>query len=303
MEKNLNDKKVSNFLDNLKPKEIAENQTIKEQFIKTLVKIHRIDEPEAESIYDREALYYKKALLANNYLQNCTNISLYSAFLEIAITGLSIQPGSKSEAYLESRGANSGIKDEKGDIIWINSATLQVTAYGELNMRIRSGQIVRMSNPIVLYDGDTFQPHTNERGELVISYKPAIPRRSNKIIGCYVAIYLPNNGLDFKWLLQEDIDRLSKASIPKTGSSDKKKPSALYSSNGGQIDAGFLEAKTIKHAMRAYTKLRVGESVSFEEDIPNMEDEETAFTEPSNVRHEESTVTFNDTNNDEEDIF
>lgn len=288
-------------LSELKPVEIAESSRIRTQFINTAVKIQRIDPSEAESVYDREALYYKKALTASPKLQKCTNISLYAAFLEIAVTGLSIQPGNKSEAYLESRGAKSGKKDEKGNDIWINSATLQVTAYGELNMRMRSGQIVRMSNPIVLYEGDVFQPHTNQRGEIVVDYKTAIPRRSGNIIGCYVTIYLPNDGIDFKWLLQDDIERLKKASIPKTG--DSKVAAALYSSNNGQIDTGFLEAKTIKHAMRAYTKLRVGDGVSFEDDMPSPEAGDATFAVPENEQQGQETVTFDGTDNSEGEIF
>ncbi|MDR1348299.1 MAG: recombinase RecT [Prevotellaceae bacterium] len=298
MENNSN-KKIG--FEDLKPTEIANDNNVRKRFIEILTTIQKLSEAEAASIYEREALYFTKAVKASDRLPKCTNISLYSAFLEIAVTGLSIQSGSKSEAYIESRGANTGKKDEKGNDIWINSAMLQVTAYGELNMSIRSGQIVRMSNPIVLYDGDVFQPHTTPRGELTVDYKPAIPRTSGTIIGCWVAITLPGNGIDFKWLLQDDIERLKKASIPKTG--NNKVPSALYSSNGGQIDTGFLEAKTIKHAMRAYTKLRVGDGVSFEDDMPDAEAEDATFAVPENEQARQETVTFDNTDDNEGEIF
>ncbi|MDR2652290.1 MAG: recombinase RecT [Prevotellaceae bacterium] len=298
MENNQN-KKIG--FEDLKPTEIANADSVRDRFVEILTAIQKLSEKEAASIYEREALYFTKAVKANKRLQNCTNISLYSAFLEIAITGLSIQPGSKSEAFLEARSANIGTKDSPK---WENSALLQVTAYGELNMRIRSGQIVRMSNPIVIYDGDHFQPYTTPRGELTIDYKPAIPRKSNTIVGCWVAITLPGNGIDFKWLLKDDIERLKKASIPKTGES--KNPAALYSSNNGQIDSGFLEAKTIKHAMRSYTKLRVGEGVSFEEDIDTAEANETddnPFGDNTNETVNVETVSFGGNENDLEEIF
>ena len=91
----------------------------------------------------------------------------------------------------------------------------------------------------------------------------------------YPCIVLPNNGLDFKWLLQDDIDRLKGYSLKQNGASYGA--NALYTSNNGQIDPGFLSTKTIKHAMAAYTKLRIGEFVSFEGEIEEVE-ASAAFT-------------------------
>jgi len=70
-----------------------------------------------------------------------------------------------------------------------------------------------------------------------------------------------------------------KYSIPKYGN-ENGKANALYTSDNGQIDPGFLEAKTIKHAMRAYTKLRVSDVASFEgEELEGKETHEP-FGEP-----------------------
>ena len=173
-------------------------------------------------------------------------------------------------------------KDNQGKDLWVSICYLRITAYGELNLRIISGQIERMLNPIVVYEGDIFQPRTNNKGELYVEYEPKIPRKSKNIIACWVRIVLPNNVSDFKWLTQEDIDRLKKYSIPRSGQNPQA--IALYTANEGQIDPGFLEAKTIKHAMRAYTKLRVGENVMFEEEEleqqANQETKKESFSEP-----------------------
>lgn len=258
---------------NLPAKELLEQPKIKDSFISVLIKIHGKSEGDAEMIFEKELLYFKKALSENQRLSQCTGISLYSAFLEIATNNLSIQPGSKSEAYLESRGAKDG-RDDKGNDKWIQVARFVITAYGELNMRIRAGQIIRMNNPQVIYEGDRFQPRTNEQGVLIVDYAPAIPRKTNHIIGCYVCIVLAKGQYDFKWLLEDDIQRLANYSIPRSGNNPQA--NALYSSNNGQIDPGFLEAKTIKHAMRAYSKLRVSDTVSFEGD--------EEFEAPANVQ-------------------
>lgn len=247
----------ANWLESLNPIALVDNEKIKGQFIDTYAKIHRKSVDDATVVYDKESLYYKKALQASEKLQSCTRLSLYSAFLEIAIQGISIQPGQKSDAYLEARSS-------KVNNVWISTCYLRITAYGELNLRIMSGQILRMLNPIVVYEGDKFQPRTNQKGELYVDYEPCIPRKGKKIIACWVRIVLPGDISDFKWLTEEDIERLKKYSIPKSGQNPQ--PNALYSANEGQIDPGFLEAKTIKHAMRAYTKLRVGDNVAFEDE-------------------------------------
>ena len=143
---------------------------------------------------------------------------------------------------------------------YVDTAFLRITAYGELNLRIKSGQIVRMYNPIVIYEGDHFQPTTDEKGRLIVQYQPAIPRQSKVIIGGYVCIQLPGGDLDFKWLLLDDIERLKKYAT------NGSYTNALYTKENGGIDPGFLEAKVIKHAMRAYTKLRVGENVVMDDE-------------------------------------
>lgn len=296
MEKNQNSKEFK--LSELKPLEIAEHPYVKSRFIDTLKNIHHLSDGEAESCYEREILYYRKALNGSDKLKKCTNVSLFSAFMEIAINNLSIQPGGKADAFIESRGINVGTRDNPS---WEQTASINVSAYGELKMRMRAGQIIRMNNPIVIYDGDYFQPRTNERGELTIDYKPAIPRKSNTIIGCYACLILPNNGIDFKWLLQDDIDRLKKYSIPKSGGNNAQ-PNALYSSHNGQIDPGFLEAKTIKHAMRTLPKLRTSDAVTFE-----GEEETTAGITPAEEFAPDKLPEDNKTNtvtmNDESDIF
>jgi recombinational DNA repair protein RecT len=253
---------------NQNPIELAAREDVKKSFVGALMKMHKMDEATALNIYERESLYYKQALTGDDKdkerLRKCTYISLYAAFLEIAVMGISIQPGSKSEAYLEARSTNVA-KGTNAPPQWVSTCYLRVSAYGELNLRIKAGQIIRMSNPIVIYEGDHFQPLTNERGDLTIEYRPCIPRKSKKIIGCYVCIVLPCDGRDFKWLLEDDIARLKGYSERGMGG----KANALYGSNAGQIDVGFLEAKTIKHAMRSYTKLRIGDNVAFEEDAEN----------------------------------
>ena len=247
------------------------------QFVNILMKVHRLKQEEAEVIFEKESLYFRKSFMTNPKLYECTGISLFSAFLEIATNNLSIQPGQKSEAYLESR--STKVRQTGAADAWVQTASFMITVYGELNLRIRSGQIIRMNNPIILYEGDHFQPKSNERGELTIEYLPCIPRKSKTIYGSYVCIVLPGNGIDFKWLLLDDIDRLKGYSLRQ----NKSSANALYTSCDGGIDPGFLSTKTIKHAMAAYTKLRIGEFVSFEGEIEEVEASEGFTAETKDV--------------------
>lgn len=251
-------------LNALDPVKLIEEPFVRENFIQTYAKTHGVKEADAEIIYEREAMYYKKIVSSDQKLQQCTKLTLYSVFMELALNGLSIQPGQKSEAYLEARGVKTGGTKQNPE--YTQTAFLRITAYGELNLRIMAGQIMRMFNPIVVYEGDSFQPTTNDSGELVVRYTPAIPRKSKKIIGCYVRILLPDGNSDFKWLLEDDVERLKKYATTSNQYGTYTNP--LYSSENNGIDPGFLEAKTIKHAMRAYTKLRIGENVVMDDETP-----------------------------------
>lgn len=284
-------------INELDPVKLPDHPKVKESFLKAYSKIHlshvsdKEREAQAESIYDKEALYYKKLVTASEKLKQATRVSLYSAFLEVAIQGLSLQPGQKSESYLEARSFNAGTRDKP---VWQQVCNLVITAYGELNLRIKAGQITRMSNPVIIYEGDHFQPMTNPRGELYVDFKPSFPRKSEKIVGCWVAIHLPSNAIDFKWLEMGDVERLKKYSEKGMGG----KANALYNSHNGQIDPGFLSTKCIKHAMAAYTKLRVGDNVAFEGEIEASEAAKETFAPPA---EKENTVNYGHSDNGHSD--
>lgn len=275
--------KDQTWLDILDPVKMVDAEKVKKQFVDTYSKIHKVSQEDAEVIYNKEAIYYKQALNSNDKLRACTKISLYSAWLEIAIIGTSIQPGSKSLAYLESRSSKVGEN-------WINTCRIVLSAYGELEARIKSGQILVMLNPIVVYEGDTFQPRTNDRGEVYVDYAAKIPRQSNTIIGSWVRMIVPGNISDFKWLTVDDIERLKKCSIPKSGNGGAN---ALYTSVNGGIDPGFLEAKTIKHAMRSKGKLKISPIVALEgeDDEDEAPVNTTSFAKPA--PEEKATITIN----------
>ncbi len=130
------------------------------------------------------------------------------------------------------------------------------------------GQIKYADNPKVVYEGDLFEPYEDEHGTRV-KYAPKVPRASNKIIACFIKITRNDSTVDYKWLFSNDMERLASYSLRKNSRGFQKKDkdgnvipakaNALYSSGeDGQADAGFWEAKTIKHAFKSYPKMRIG---------------------------------------------
>jgi len=208
---------------------------------------------------------------------------------------------------LSTRSYKAG-KDEKGYDVWGTAAQLVIQAYGELNMRLRAGQLIHASNPIVIYEGDTFIPRTNENGDLIVEYKPLIPRKKGaKIIGCYVQLKLKGGINDYKWLLEDDIERLRDYSNRNNSSFEEKKNKVtgkendLYGKNGEDIDPGFLAAKTLKHAMKTLQKLRLSDGVVLDDEDPIN----TTATFNAETKAEEPGVVIQagETSNTDENLF
>ena len=64
-------------------------------------------------------------------------------------------------------------------------------------------------------------------------------------------------------MLPEDIDRLKSFSEKKNKRSGAN---SLYTSSDGGIDAGFLEAKTIKHSFKTFPTVKLGNFSKIQED-------------------------------------
>jgi hypothetical protein len=169
------------------------------------------------------------------------------------------------------RSVKSGRKDEKGKDIYEDRASVSVTGYGELVIRKRAGHINYADNPVIVYEGDTFEAQIDNQGCKTVTYKLCVPRTSKKIIAAFMRIVRNDGSADYQWLLENDIDRLKTYSEKANGRWDAEarkrvpgKANDLYTSDNGQIDAGFLENKMIKHAFDTYPKIRIGEFTELE---------------------------------------
>lgn len=247
---------------------IVENANVEAKF--TMMYNNIWGTTSGEQIYHKEVFNFQKLLLENPNLAQCSKMSLFGCFLDMAVNGLSLDPTGRPHCYLIPRRVKTGYKDEKGSDIYEARASVSITGYGELMMRLRSGQIKYADNPVIVYEGDTFRAEL-DRGRKVISYSAAIPRKSTKVIGAFIRIVRADGSEDYQWLLEGDIDRLkgfSEKANKKWDNNLKRyvngDANALYSSNNGQIDPGFLENKMIKHAFDAYPKVRIGKFTNLE---------------------------------------
>ncbi|SFK99015.1 RecT family protein [Porphyromonadaceae bacterium KH3CP3RA] len=287
----------------MEPTKIVESPKVEQKFIQMYNVIHGTDR--GAQIYEKEVFNFQKVLQENPSLQECSKMSLYGCFLDMAVNGLSLDPTGKPHCYLIPRSTKTGYKDEKGNDIYEKRASVSVTGYGELVMRMRAGQIKYADNPVVVYEGDVFSINL-DHGIKKITYSADIPRKSNKIVGAFIRIVRNDGSEDYQWLLEGDIDRLKGFSERANSYWDKNarkrvigKANELYSSNGGQIDPGFLENKMIKHAFDAYPKVKIGKFTnmqSMEEPEPEIdygiEDGEAeiinnGFDEPETVQQPE----------------
>ena len=239
---------------------IVENEGVQSKFIQMYNAIW--GSQMGEQIYHKEVFNFQKVLRENPSVAECSKMSLFGCFLDMAVNGLSLDNTSHPHCYLIPRNVKTGHKDERGYDIYEKRASVSVTGYGELTMRMRAGQIRYADNPVIVYDGDIFSISL-DNGVKKITYSAAIPRRSNKVLGAFIRIVRCDGSEDYQWLLEGDVQRLAKFSAKnnsyyKNGQRVEGKANDLYFSQDGGIDPGFLENKMIKHAFDAYPKVRTG---------------------------------------------
>ncbi len=265
-------------LQSSKPAEIVEIPAVKDKFIMMHNSIHGTDK--GELIYHKESFNFKKQIAETPALRDCSPISLYGVFLDINVNGLSLEQGSKPDCYIVPRNHKTGQKDSQGKDIYEKRASLQVSPYGELKLRMRAGQIKYADNPVIVYDCDKFVIGLNDKGKQVVKdYERNSSRpKDAKIVACFVRIERHDGSFEMPFLDNDDIERLKGYSSRQNSKWDNNlrkmvpgEANALYSSNNGQIDTGFLAAKTIKHAFSTYPKVPTGKFSQLEETFNHVE--------------------------------
>lgn len=220
-----------------------------------------------EAAYERESRFFNRLLSDNADLQKGTHFSLFTAFIDLAVCGLSLEPGARALCYLIGRNQKTSpkldaqgrpMKDSKGYPVynWEGRVVLTVSAYGELVLRERSGQIRHADNPVLVYEGDEFS-FSDKGGRKEVEYVCHLPHTGKRIVACYLRITRADGSVDYSVMTEEDWVRLAQYSARQNRSG----ANALYGVDQQgivNIDPGFLMAKCIKHAFKTYPKVRVG---------------------------------------------
>lgn len=230
-------------IQNSSPAQMIENELVADRFRDLFKIIHGIkDARMADAFYTAEKFHFLKLINDSVNLQQCTKLSLYGIFMDVAVSGLSFDPTMK-HLYIVPYNVNIGTKNEPK---WEKRAALQISGIGELLLRTKQGQIKYADNPVVVFEGDEFRFGTRD-GRTVVEHMAAIPRVSENIIACYICITRHDGSKDYKVMAMEDINRLRNFS---------KDPQSKAWTDGLK---GMVEAKTIKHAFKNYPKIRMGE--------------------------------------------
>lgn len=230
-----------------------------------------------EAAYERESRYFNRLLGEKEDLRkNCTRFSLFTAFLDVAISGLTLEPGTRSQAYLLSRSiAVDSYLDQQGNKKnkYETQCILTVSGYGELILRARCGQIRHADNPVIVYAEDGFE-YGERNGNKFVNYTCRLPHTSGEIVACFMKITRADGSIDYAVMLPEDWSRLAGFSARQNRQWDNQRrqwvmgnPNALYGQQQDgtlKIDTGFLIAKCIKHAFKTYPKARVGRGTQLE---------------------------------------
>lgn len=262
-----NNQKIIDRIQNLKSIDVVRDEAVRQQFIRVYDTIWGEG---GERVYEREAINFSRIMREKPSLQLCTPFSVYFAFIDLAVQGLSLEQGTRALAYLTSRSTKVG-RDQRGRDIYEQTCNLVISAYGELLLRTRAGQIRYADNPVIVYEGDDFD-FGESCGQKFVNLHSRIPRQSTHIIACFLKITRPDGTVDYSVMTEDDWKRLYDYSVKNSTYTDKatgtkvSRPNDLYTSNNGSIDPAFLAAKCIKHAFKSYPKLSVGRGSQLESD-------------------------------------
>lgn len=254
-------------LQQMKATDVIRNESVRGQFINVYNSIWKEG---GEQAYEREAIYFNQQLRDKPNLRECSGTSIFYAFIDLAVKGLTLATGAQALCYLIPRSVKTGT-DARGNDVWEKVCNLTISGYGELVLRKNAGQIRHADNPVIVYDGDSFQ-YGEQNGQKVVNYMSAFPRKSNKIVACFMKITRADGSIDYSVMTEQDWMRLKGYSDKQNTYFDRKtnqwvtKSNELYS-KGGQIDTGFLMAKCIKHAFKTYPKINIGKGSVMESDI------------------------------------
>lgn len=253
-------------INKMEPAQIIRDENVKNRF----VFIHETLWGGGEAAYEAQAIHFEKWIADNQQTANAvTRFSIFTAFIDLAVCGLSVEPGVRALCYLQGSRVCIG-NDASGKKVYEARLKLTVSGYGELVLRSRTGQIKYADNPVIVYENDSFS-FSDNNGQKSVQYTCNLPHDGKRIAACFIRIVRTDGSVDYSVMYPEDWRRLSEYSAKQnrkynqnTRQYEAGQANELYYSNNGDIDTGFLIAKTIKHAFKTYPKARIGKETELQ---------------------------------------
>jgi recombination protein RecT len=148
--------------------------------------------PNCNLDFAREAGFAMQAMETNTYLATMSLESIKKCIVNVAMTGLTLNPVLKL-AYLVPR---------KGNLI------LDISYMGLINVLVTSGAALKIEAEVVKEnDQFDYEKGTNP----YIKHKPALVNRG-QVIAAYAIAYLPNGEKQFEVMEREELEKVKKVS-------------------------------------------------------------------------------------------
>jgi phage RecT family recombinase len=144
-------------------KGVFEIEAFRNNFVSNFVKTTGINAAKGELIFEREKILFMKAIAGNKELEQCDRFSIYSSFIELAVSGCSLNEG---EAYI---------------IPYSGKAQFQIGYKGRINQMAVIPGVEYVHMPQVVYSCDVFEYELGDNPK-VIKHAPAKTRGKNDII-------------------------------------------------------------------------------------------------------------------------
>ena len=249
--------------------QIVDDERVQSRFIMLFNARNRTIDGAAMYVQATES--FLRVIQEDQNLQQCTPLSLYNAFLDMAYYGVTVSKQAQPLAYLLWNNINVGTKEAPK---YEKRAHLAISPYGELAVRQSMRQIAHAETPVIVYEDDEYSGIYVKGGVKMVDYRKNMKSKNRKIVAAFMKIVKLDGSVDYVEMDMPQIERLKGYSARK----NKGKANDLYTSNSGQIDEGFLLAKLVKHAFKAYPKVyNPLTKASFETEKPEVEETEDIY--------------------------
>lgn len=139
-------------------------------------------------IWERERVLFMKALQSNQKLEECSRFSIYSSFIELGVSGLTLQDGL---SYIIPYG---------------KTAQFQIGWKGRLEHISWMADVIDVQEPQVVYQGDAFKRSLGESPRIILhEASEDIKRKEQPKVGVYFIVVTGSGGVKTFYLDAADI--------------------------------------------------------------------------------------------------